>query len=212
MCTYLAKRGSTYYFRRPIPKELQAAFHPKTEWMISLRTKDRAAAKELLPALTQQTNREMRTARMMAAVKEPAPALAARPKTAGELAREQAEHEHMVAQEAWENEKDAEEHAEQEKLAPHLEALDAMLAAPSWSLGTRERAIVERIKRADFSTSIERDARIAAKWQLEQAQEAGEIVPSAPTTVAHTPPGEPVKLEPLLEAYADEHGNRAKRG
>ena len=71
MRTYLAKRGSTYYFRRPIPKELQAWFHPRTEWMVFLRTKDRDTAKEMLPELTLRTNREIRPIRMHDGSRQP---------------------------------------------------------------------------------------------------------------------------------------------
>lgn len=45
MCLYLTKRGATYYFRRAIPGELQSAFDGRTEFVFSLRTKDRDVAK-----------------------------------------------------------------------------------------------------------------------------------------------------------------------
>ncbi|MFC0589722.1 DUF6538 domain-containing protein [Novosphingobium aquiterrae] len=53
MCTHLDKTGSTYYFRRPVPKDLIGHFltatgQPRTEWKFSLRTKDREEAKRLL--------------------------------------------------------------------------------------------------------------------------------------------------------------------
>ncbi|WP_420822569.1 DUF6538 domain-containing protein [Sphingomonas gei] len=32
MCTYLAKRGATYYFRRAIPVELRPAFGGRAEF------------------------------------------------------------------------------------------------------------------------------------------------------------------------------------
>jgi len=38
MCTYLAKRGATYYFCRGIPAELRPALDGRAEFMISLRT------------------------------------------------------------------------------------------------------------------------------------------------------------------------------
>lgn len=55
MCTYLAKRGSTYYFRRAIPVELRPAFGGRAEFMLSLRSKDRAEAKLRIPAHTVET-------------------------------------------------------------------------------------------------------------------------------------------------------------
>lgn len=57
MCTYLAKRGATYYFRRAIPAELRPAMEGRVEFMLSLRTKDRAEAKLRIPAHTSETDR-----------------------------------------------------------------------------------------------------------------------------------------------------------
>ena len=49
MCTYLAKRGATYYFRRLVPEELRPYLDSRREWMISLRSKDREEAKRKIP-------------------------------------------------------------------------------------------------------------------------------------------------------------------
>ncbi|MBD8680002.1 site-specific integrase [Sphingomonas sp. CFBP 13720] len=64
MCTYLDTVGSTYYFRRVVPLELRPYIltrtgNPRTEWKISLGTKDRAEAKRLLPGITEGTNVEI---------------------------------------------------------------------------------------------------------------------------------------------------------
>ncbi|WP_431470906.1 DUF6538 domain-containing protein [Sphingosinithalassobacter sp. LHW66-3] len=56
MCTYLTKRGATYYFRRVIPAELRPALAGKSEFMLSLRTKDRAEAKRRIPQHTSATD------------------------------------------------------------------------------------------------------------------------------------------------------------
>lgn len=72
MCTYLAKRGATYYFRRVIPAELRPAFDGRSEFMISLRIKDRDQAKRLLPAHTANTDRLMDEARAGSAQDRPA--------------------------------------------------------------------------------------------------------------------------------------------
>jgi integrase len=55
MCTYLAKRGSTYYFRRTVPAELRAALNGRTEFMFSIGTKVRDEAKRRIPAHTVAT-------------------------------------------------------------------------------------------------------------------------------------------------------------
>lgn len=57
MCTYLAQRGSTYYFRRIIPVELRSALGGKREIIYSLKTKDRQAAKRLIPQHTIESDR-----------------------------------------------------------------------------------------------------------------------------------------------------------
>jgi integrase len=46
MCLYLTKRGATYYFRRPVPKNLRAIIGA-SEWTFSLGTKERHDAKRL---------------------------------------------------------------------------------------------------------------------------------------------------------------------
>lgn len=56
MCTYLAKRGSTYYFRRAVPLELRVAMEGRAEFMLSLGTKDRDEAKRRIPAQTLRTD------------------------------------------------------------------------------------------------------------------------------------------------------------
>ena len=45
---YLAKRGSVYYFRLIVPDDLRVVLS-KREIMLSLRTKDREQAKQLIP-------------------------------------------------------------------------------------------------------------------------------------------------------------------
>jgi integrase len=57
----LTKRGSTYYFRRVVPEDVQGAFltttgKPRREWVWSLRTKDRAEAKTLIPKYVTKTD------------------------------------------------------------------------------------------------------------------------------------------------------------
>lgn len=56
MCNYLLRRGSTYYFRRVIPKHLQA-FLKRSEWTFSLGTKDPLEGKKLAQLEGVRTNR-----------------------------------------------------------------------------------------------------------------------------------------------------------
>lgn len=79
MCLYLTKRGATYYFRRAIPDELQPAFSGKTEFMFSLRTKDREAAKLERSRAALTTDRELEEARARLGLATAAPARSAAP-------------------------------------------------------------------------------------------------------------------------------------
>ncbi len=68
MCTYLDQVGPTYYFRRSVPIELQALIltatgKPRTEFKISLRTKDRETAKRLLPDYVKMSDQAFDVAR-----------------------------------------------------------------------------------------------------------------------------------------------------
>ena len=63
MCTHLDKTGSTYYFRRPVPRDLIGQFitatgKARTEWKYSLGTKDREEAR---PELRQRRRKEEQT-------------------------------------------------------------------------------------------------------------------------------------------------------
>jgi integrase len=71
MCTYLTKRGSTYYYRRVIPTELRAAFGGKSEFTTSLRSKDREDAKRKLPHETLRVERLLEQARVQLGLNSP---------------------------------------------------------------------------------------------------------------------------------------------
>jgi hypothetical protein len=66
MCSYLIKVGSTYRFRRPVPKDIiaqgliqTASGKPRTEWNISLNTKDHETAKRLRVPHIVDTDRQI---------------------------------------------------------------------------------------------------------------------------------------------------------
>ena len=121
MCTYLAKRGSTYYFRRAIPVELRPAFGGRAEFMLSLRSKDRAEAKLRIPAHTTETDKLLAdAARSIAGKPTPKPVVANSPaqiereRTRWEQEQEQADH---VADELFATDMEA------EALSPIMDAL-----------------------------------------------------------------------------------------
>ena len=77
MCTYLKPYSGTYYFRRIVPEELRPLFpttsgKPRSEWRVSLHTKDKELAKRKLPAYVSETNDLIDQARaaMAAAARE----------------------------------------------------------------------------------------------------------------------------------------------
>lgn len=78
MCTYLKPYSGTYYFRRIVPEEIRHLFptstgKPRTEWRVSLRTKNREEAKRLLPAHVARTNALIDQARVAVARVEQEP-------------------------------------------------------------------------------------------------------------------------------------------
>lgn len=85
MCTYLARRGATYYHCRVIPAELRSAIGGKSEFMLSLRTKDRETAKRLIPDKTKATDRLLDQARLSLGQPAAVPPLAAPAPTEFEL-------------------------------------------------------------------------------------------------------------------------------
>lgn len=77
MCTYLDQVGSTYYFRRVVPAELRpfirtASGGARTEFKVSLRTKDRETAKRMLRGYADMTDKAFDEARaQLAAINAP---------------------------------------------------------------------------------------------------------------------------------------------
>lgn len=68
MCTYLDQVGSTYYFRRVVPAELRPFIRtttgkPRSEFKISLGTKDRETAKRMLRDFADMTDKAFDEAR-----------------------------------------------------------------------------------------------------------------------------------------------------
>ena len=109
MCTYLTKRGATYYFRRLVPGELRPYLDSRREWMISLRSKDREEAKKKIPDHTIASDELIEAARASLACdrvagrpSSPTSAAAAPaiPEGLSPGAAEQAEYEFQEAQEA----------------------------------------------------------------------------------------------------------------
>ncbi len=71
MCTYLSRRGATYYFRRVIPEDLRPAFDDRAEFIWSLATKDRNEGKRRAQQATVETNKRLEDARARIIAGEP---------------------------------------------------------------------------------------------------------------------------------------------
>lgn len=111
MCTYLAKRGATYYFRRAIPGELRPAFGGRAEFMLSLRSKDRAEAKLRIPAHTAETDKLLADAIRSLAGKSAAKPVAA--KSPAQIERDR---------QVWEAEQEQANYVADELFAADMEA------------------------------------------------------------------------------------------
>lgn len=111
MCTYLAKRGSVYYFRRAIPVELRPAFGGRVEFMLSLRSKDRSEAKLRIPAHTVETDKLLADAARSLAGKLKSKATP--PRSAAQIERDRQQ---------WEHDQQQADDVANELFAAHMEA------------------------------------------------------------------------------------------
>lgn len=171
---YLAKRGSTYYHRRPVPDELQPFIltnkgKPRTEFMESLRTKDLAEAKRRLGRAIVAAQKALDVAQAMLQARS-APATASSPMTP------QDEYEEWAREASWQDtfEEDCRieaREAAQDKLReffrrPASELTDAQLALRDmFAQGELDdpqiRAARERQREKQYADAA---AEVAAEW------------------------------------------------
>lgn len=147
MCTYLSKRGATYYFRRSIPVDLSSAFGGKSAFMVSLRTKDREAAKRLIPAHTIDSDKLLADARS-----ESGPSPAASPTFSPWLT------EFAMDQSRLADQDEAERQSRWEARAPIRERLERALKLGSQQISPEEAAMrdILRDQREAFTVAEER--------------------------------------------------------
>lgn len=157
MCTYLTKRGATYYFRRAIPVELRPALGGKSEFMLSLRTKDRETAKRLVPDKTKETDRLLDAAKAAAGAETVAPASRSSGPSAIDLERMAHESQELAAQD---KRRAAREHKRREwdeilskstaRLPPHYAAVkDILREERERAALAEERLLIARAKLAE---------------------------------------------------------------
>lgn len=169
MCSRLEKVGSIYYFRRVVPKDLLGHFktktgNPRTEWMISLRTKDREEAKSRKLSEEARIDAIVTEARVIVAEQREAPSAAPRAQSTARLRswedfdRDQYELSERVSAEY------ALAELEQEELEPIIAALNA---------GRTPNASPAEINRAMQIRHLDeiRRAMAPAKALLERQQE-----------------------------------------
>lgn len=119
--SYLAKRGSVYYFRRTVPKALRAIIG-EDQWMQSLDVKDLHEAKRLRTIKLLETDRQIEAAEaaLAAASQPPVP-----PKSQAQLDRERARWEWEREQEELQALYDEQAEMEIEELTPIMDAIEA---------------------------------------------------------------------------------------
>ncbi len=169
MCTHLNKTGSIYYFRRPVPDDLIGHFKtktgkPRSEWKISLRTKDREEAKRLKLPHEAHTSAIIDEARLTLARQAEARSEAGRmpsaagPRSWADFDREQFELSEQISAEY------ASAEFEQEEFEPIIAALSA---------GRTPNATPAEINRAMQIRHLDeiRQAMAPAKALLERQQE-----------------------------------------
>lgn len=203
MCTNLAKRGATYYFRRAIPAELRPAFDGKAELMVSLRTKDRETAKRLIPARRIESDRLLDAARRMYRENRPERAASAQSDRAGYVEAEKLRGS-LTAAERAENEQ-AEREARYEDREPLRQRLERAFRKSTAEITPDEAAMRDLLRDAEHRVSVA-EGRLLSE-RVRRAEDRRGLAaprPVEPQPVAALARGEPVPLIELFDAYAAE--------
>lgn len=175
MCTYLARRNSTYYFRRVIPAELRPALGGKSEFMLSLRTKDRAEAKRLIPAKTAQTDALLDQARLQ--MGQISPAGTAQSVSPAAMAYESAMMQNSLEAAEILHREEFERRMRREERAPILQRLKRTIGKSTAEVTPEEAAVIDllREERAGRADLTEDQAREAEAVTLRAEQRRGHV-------------------------------------
>ena len=209
MCTYLFKRGPVYCFRRSIPEHLWGIIG-RQEFSKSLRTKDREAAKLILPHYVLTSNSELEAAQtafdQMASA--PVPSVAAPGVVAAWRRREQAEWEHQQATEEFFEEKDAAQAERRAARASYRRRLEQRLTLTTAELTPEEAAIKDMLADPTFDALIAKEQLAAYKTSLRTLARTKDLAvlegPFRPTAAPVKVAG--VALSALQDAYATAYG------
>lgn len=211
MCTYLFKRGSVYCFRRSIPEHLRGIIG-RQEFSKSLRTKDREAAKRLIPHHVLTSNKELEAAQATfdQIAHAPVPSVAGPGAMAAWRRREQAEWEHQQATEEFFDEKDAAQDERRAARASHRRRLEERLALTTAELTPEEAAMKDMLADPTFDALIAREQLAAYKGSLRafaRTKDFGELEgPFAPVPPVPVARSTAVPMMALQDAYAAAYG------
>ena len=182
MCTYLSKRGATYYFRRTIPLELRSAFEGRGVFMVSLRTKDRDEAKRQIPAHTMASERQLETARADLAKSTECGPAASRRFTEHYSAIEQAVRKHEREAAEFDAREMAQQDGRREARQRHRDLLERRMQLTTQQLEPWEAAIKDLLRDKDFDLQIAYDKLAYYSVRLREAEAARdhEVILSPP--------------------------------
>jgi hypothetical protein len=219
MCTYLDQVGSTYYFRRVVPLELRAFIRTssgaaRAEWKISLRTKDRDAAKKRIPHFTIQTDKEIDLARHSLRLgltkapqgtpEAPAQALssaaAARMHTAENAVHEAAD---IASRDADERE------ARYDAREDDRRYWERRMAFSTVDMTPREAAVKDMLAAATFNEEVAQQEIAFLRMSLAQAKAAHDPDLLAQAHRSPLPAPSQAPLLDMFDAYAKEHQLKA---
>ncbi len=172
MPTYLTKIEATYYYRRPVPPPLQRFFltrngKPKTEWMESLRVKDRRAAEQALHRRNVEVDELIREAEARLLAMRADPAARRRAQAEWEEFKAQEEGAQLAFLEA------AEEDEAMFAREPQRRAIIDRLNKPRAEMSPAELAFRDLIPDEEFASVEERERR-AAQIRADEKQGAAE--------------------------------------
>lgn len=174
MCTYLAKRGATYYFRRVIPSHLTASLGGRVEFMWSLRTKDREQAKRLIPAQTAKSQQLLDDARTMTS--PAAPEQPAMPRSPREAAYEAAAWEARLEGGAIEARELADKDARREDVAALIKFFERRLKGSTAEMPRALRAFKYMLEGHQFDKLMLTERLASLRYKQQQLE---------PVTVEH---------------------------
>lgn len=212
MCTHLSKRGATYYFRRVVPEELRPFLDGRREWMISLRTKDRADAKRAIPPLTMTTDAALEAAREQLASTTPVTAPETPAQRKGRRAAYALREIELDAAELAAGPVLAKE-ARREDVAELEGFLRERLKGSTAAMPRKLRALAYIVKDAEFDRDVLREQLAIARSELARRDREGEAPSNATAVIAEpevaTVRASALPLIELFDAYASEQGMKA---